>query len=160
MTFIIIKNDALWPKLNRRTSFTSNLLSPNYVSEVSFKIVIYRICFLGFPCLVENRMKHNVLNVNNIRTTPPPCRVITRAIFRGEKRADIAPVAHTEGGDHAQSLTHLFSKLVIVNREGPRSLPFPSTSAGVSPYLPLCVRGLFNIFLPKDFEGVQLGLCM
>lgn len=144
MTFIIIKNDTLWPKLNRRTSVTSNLLSPNYVLEVSFKIVIYRICFLGFPCLVENKDETQ-------------CRVITRAIFRGEKRADIAPVAHTEGGDYAQSLTHLFSKLVIVNREGPRSLPFPSTSAGVSPYLPLCVRGLFNIFLPKDFEGVQLG---
>lgn len=109
--------------------------------------------FLRFSCLVENRMKHNVLNVNNIRATLPPP-------FRGEKRADIAAVAHTEGGDHAQSLTHLFSKLVIVNCEGPRSLPFPSTSAGVSPYLPLCVRGLFNIFLPKDFEGVQLGLCM
>lgn len=44
-------------------------------------------------------MKHNVLNVNNIRATLfSPCRVITRAIFRGEKRADIAAVAHTERG--------------------------------------------------------------
>lgn len=80
--------------------------------------------------------------------------------FRGEQRADIPAAARTEGGDHAQSRTRLFSKLVIVNREGPRSLPFPSTSAGVSPYLPLRVRGLFNIFLPEDFQGVQLGLCM
>lgn len=64
----------------------------------------------------------------------------------------------TEGGDHAQSHTHPFSELVIVNREGPRRLSFPSTAAGESPYLPLCVRRLFHIFLPKDFHAVQLGV--